>query len=74
MGLEFKDKIMSYSFREMKCKQVFTTGILYYLYTALGSAVSMCISGQLVSESEFRCSDPTSFPGREECEPTFQYY
>ena len=28
MGMEFKDKIMLYCFREVKYKQGFTTGIL----------------------------------------------
>ena len=37
MGIEFKDKIMLYCFREVKYKQGFTTEIWYYLYDALGS-------------------------------------
>ena len=37
MGIEFKDKIMLYCFREVKYKQGFTTEIWYYLYNALGS-------------------------------------
>ena len=38
-------------FREVKCKQGFTTGIWYYLYNALGLTVSMCISSLMVSKS-----------------------
>ena len=37
MGIEFKDKIMLYCFREVKYKQGFTIEIWYYLYNALGS-------------------------------------
>ena len=49
--MEFKDKIMLYCFREVKCKQVFTTGTQYYLYNGLGVIVNMCISGLMVNES-----------------------
>ena len=54
-----KDKIMLYCFGEVICKQGFATGIWYYLYNALalGLIVSMCISGLMVSESEFRYGD-----------------
>ena len=58
MGMEFTDKIMLYCFREMKCKQGFTTRIWYYLYNDLGFTVSMYISGLMASESEFRYGDP----------------
>ena len=40
-----------YYFKEVKCKQGFTTGIWYYLYNALGLTVSMCISSLMVSKS-----------------------
>ena len=63
MGMEFKDKIMLYCFREMKCKQGFTTGTWYYLYNSLGVTVNMCISGLMVSELEFRSDDLGPFPG-----------
>ena len=49
MGMEFKEKIMLYCFGEVKCKQNFTTEIWYYLYNALGSIVSMCISGLMLA-------------------------
>ena len=32
MGMEFKDKIMLHCFKEVRCKQGFTTETLYYLY------------------------------------------
>ena len=62
--MEFKDKIMLYCFREVKCKQVFTTGTRYYLYNGLGVIVNMCISGLMVNESEFKSGAPRSFPWR----------
>ena len=31
MGMEFKDKIMLHCFREVKCQQGFTTGVIYNL-------------------------------------------
>ena len=57
MGMEFKDKIMLYCLREVKCKQGFSTGTWYYLYNGLGVTVIMCINGLMVSESEFRNAD-----------------
>ena len=51
-------------FREVKCKQDFTMGILYYLYNALGLPLGMCISSLMISESEIWCGDARSFPGR----------
>ena len=41
--MEFKDKIMLYCFRELKCKQGFTTGTSYYLYSALGLTVNILL-------------------------------
>ena len=74
MDMEFKDKSMLHCFGEVKCKQGFTTGIWYYLYNALGLTVSMCISGLMVSASEFRYGDAGWFPGRQEYEFTFQFF
>ena len=54
MGMEFKDKIMLYYFREVKCKEGFTTGTWYYLYNGLGVVTNTFISGLMVSELNFR--------------------
>ena len=71
MCMEFKDKIMLYSFDEVKCKQGFTTGIWHYLYNALGLTLSMCISGLMVSESEIKYGDPGSLSVLRNSEFTF---
>ena len=39
-----------------------------------GFAVSMCTSGLMVNESEFRYSDSVSFPERRDYEFTFQFF
>ena len=63
IGMEFKDKILLYCFREVKCKKGFTTGTWYYLYICLGVTINKCIRGLMVSESEFMYDDLGSFPG-----------
>ena len=74
MGVEFKDKIMLCCFSEVKCKHGFTTEIWYYLYNPLSLTLSMCISDQMVNESENRCDHPGRFPGRGSHEFIFQFY
>ena len=49
MGMEFKDKIRLSCFREVKCKQGFTTDLKP---NVLGLAVRMYISGLMDSKSE----------------------
>ena len=71
LRMEFKDKIMLYCFMKVKCRQGFTTEIWYYLLKALGLADSMCISGLMVSESEFRYDNSGSFSGRRGYKFTF---
>ena len=63
MGMEFNDKIMLYYFKEVKCKQGFTTDTWYYLYNALCLTFIMPISGLMASQSEIRCSAAGSFYG-----------
>ena len=69
--MEFKDKILLYCFREVKCKQGFTTGISYYLYSSLDVTINMCIIGLMVSESEFYLG---SFPGLGEYDLLFNFF
>ena len=44
---------MLYRFREVTCKQGFTTGTWYYLYNGLGVGDNMRISSLMASELEF---------------------
>ena len=61
--MEFKDKIMLYCFGEVKCKQNFTTEIRYYLYNALGSIFSMCISYLMLASQTSGRTIRDRFPG-----------
>ena len=74
MGLKFKNKITLHCFREVKCKQGFTTGTFYYLYNSLGVNIYMCISGVMVSESEFKYGHLESFPGKVGYKLSFQFF
>ena len=65
---------MLYCFREVKCRQGFTTGTWYYLYNYLGVTINMCISGLMVSALKFRNSHPGSLPGRRRNELTLQLF
>ena len=63
MSAEFKDKIMLYCFREVKCEQGFTTEIWNLLYNALGLLASICSNGLMFNKSEFRYGAAGSFLG-----------
>ena len=65
---------MLYCFREVKCRQGFTTGTWYYLYNYLGVTINMCISGLMDSALKFRSSHPGSLPGRRRNELTLQLF
>ena len=52
-----------YFFRDVKCKQGFTTGIWYHVYV-LGSTIWSAYQWLMDSKSEIRCSSPGSFPMR----------
>ena len=74
MGMKFKDKIMLYCSREVKCKQGFTAGTLYYLYNGISVTVNMSISCLLVSKSRIRSLDPGLFSGGGGYELTFHFF
>ena len=65
---------MLYCFREVKCKNGFTTGTLYYLYNRLGVTIYMCISGLMFSESEFKYDNLESFSRRGGYKSSFQFF
>ena len=72
--MKFKDKIMLYCFGEVKCKQNFTTEICHYLYNALGSIVSMCISGLMLASQNSGRTIRDRFPGGNFTKILFNYF
>ena len=74
--MNFKDKILLYRFRKVKCKQGFTTETWYYLYISLDVTINfdMCSRGLMISESEFMYDDLGSFPGWGEYDLIFQFF
>ena len=62
MGIKFKEKIMLYCFREVKCEQGFTPWIWYYQYDVLCLTIWTYIIVLMDSKSGISCSSSGSFP------------
>ena len=69
--MEFKDQIMLYCFREVKCQKEFTTYIAYILFRLIAWNVYQWPI--VVSKSKFKSRGSRSFPGKREFEFIYQF-
>ena len=72
--MEFKDKIMLHCFKERDVSRVSLQRLYITYIISISLTFSMCISGLMVSESKFGCSDLGLFPWRVGYELTFQFF